>query len=306
MLATLTDHYFSSRDWIYERKLDGERVLGVRSGRSTHLYSRSRQVVDGAYPEIADTLSAQRARDFTVDGEVVAFEGSATSFSRLQRRMQTRDPEQSQRSGVAVYYYVFDVLHVDGYDVTGLSLRFRKRVLRALLSYGGSLRFTPHRNTEGERFYEEACRKRWEGLVAKRAESTYVHRRSPDWLKFKCVNSQEFVIGGFTEPAGTRKELGALLIGYYDGSDLRYAGKVGTGFDERMLRDLGARLRRLERSNSPFVDPVPGRKMHWVKPQLVCEVGFTEWTGDGRLRHPRFLGLRRDKRPRQVVRERPT
>ncbi|HMG25653.1 MAG TPA: non-homologous end-joining DNA ligase [Acidimicrobiia bacterium] len=306
MLATLTDHHFSSRDWIYERKLDGERVVGVRSGRSTGLFSRSRQGLDGAYPEIVDALDAQHARDFTVDGEVVAFEGATTSFSRLQRRMQTRDPEHARRSGVAVYYYVFDVLHVDGYNVTGLSLRSRKRILRALLSYGGSLRFTPHRNTEGERFYEEACRKRWEGLIAKRAESTYVHRRSPDWLKFKCVNSQEFVIGGFTEPAGSRNELGALLIGYYDGTDLRYAGKVGTGFDERMLRDLGIRLRRLERPASPFAERVSPRKVHWVQPRLVCEVGFTEWTGDGRLRHPRFMGLRRDKPPRQVVRERPT
>ena len=305
MLATLTDHYFSSRDWIYERKLDGERVVGVRSGRSTNLYSRSRQVIDGAYPEIVDALDAQDARDFTVDGEVVAFEGATTSFSRLQRRMQTRDPEQARRSGVAVYYYVFDVLHVDGYDVTGLSLRSRKRVLRALLSYGGPLRFTPHRNAEGERFYEEACRKRWEGLIAKRAESTYVHRRSPAWLKFKCVNSQEFVIGGFTEPTGSRSELGALLIGYYDGSDLRYAGKVGTGFDARMLRNLGTELRRIERSESPFADRVPGRTVHWVQPRLVCEVGFTEWTGEGRLRHPRFVGLRRDKRSREVVRERP-
>jgi bifunctional non-homologous end joining protein LigD len=306
MLATLTDHYFSSRDWIYERKLDGERVIGVRSGRSTSLFSRSRQVLDGAYPEIVDALGTQRTADFTVDGEVVAFEGAATSFSRLQRRMQTRDPDQARRSGVAVYYYVFDVLHVDGYDVTALPLRTRKRVLRALLSFADGLRFTPHRNTEGERFYEEACRKRWEGLIAKRAGSTYAHRRSPDWLKFKCVNSQEFVVGGFTEPTGSRNEFGALLIGYWDGGDLRYAGKVGTGFDERTLRDLGARLRRLERSASPFADRVPGRTVHWVQPRLVCEVGFTEWTGDGRLRHPRFMGLRPDKGSREVVRERPS
>lgn len=306
MLATLTNDHFSSPDWIYERKLDGERVIAVRSGRATSLFSRSRQVLDGAYPEIVDALGAQDARDFTVDGEVVAFEGTATSFSRLQRRMQTRDREQARRTGVAVYYYVFDVLHADGYDLTGVSLRTRKLALRALLAFGGGLRFTPHRNTEGERFYEEACRKRWEGLVAKRAESTYVHRRSPDWLKFKCVNSQEFVIGGFTEPAGSRNEFGALLIGYFDGEDLRYAGKVGTGFDERMLGELGSRLRRLERPGSPFAEPVPARNVHWVQPRIVCEVGFTEWTGDGRLRHPRFMGLRRDKRAAEVVRERPT
>jgi bifunctional non-homologous end joining protein LigD len=306
MLATLTNDYFSSPDWIYERKLDGERVIGVRAGRSAKLYSRSQQTLDGAYPEIVDALGLQQADDFTIDGEVVAFDGTSTSFSRLQRRMQTKDPEQARRSGVAVYYYVFDVLHVDGYDVTGVPLRSRKRLLRALLAYANPLRFTSHRNTEGERFYAEACRKRWEGLVAKRADSTYAHERSPDWLKFKCVNSQEFVVGGYTDPGGSRKEFGAVLIGYYEGDDLRYAGKIGTGFDDRTLHDLGRRLRRLERPDSPFFDRVPGRNVHWVKPQLVCEAGFTEWTGDGRLRHPRFMGLRRDKRAREVVRERPS
>jgi bifunctional non-homologous end joining protein LigD len=306
MLATLTHEHFSSRDWIYERKLDGERFIAVRRGRAAEIYSRNHLRIAGAYPEVREALAGQDARDFTVDGEVVAFEGSRTSFSRLQRRMQTRDPDQARRSGVAVYYYVFDVLHVDGYDVTGLPLRWRKRLLRQVLLYGNPLRFTTHRNTEGERFLEEACRRAWEGLIAKRADSTYVHTRSTDWLKFKCVNSQEFVIGGYTEPSGSRQELGALLIGYYEDRQLRYAGKVGTGFDDRMLRDLGQRLRRLERRDSPFADEVPGRTIHWVKPELVGEVGFTEWTTDGRLRHPRFLGLRRDKRARDVARERPS
>jgi bifunctional non-homologous end joining protein LigD len=306
MLATLTRHHFSSRDWIYERKLDGERVIAVRAGRTAELYSRSRQTLDGAYPEVVEALEGQTVEDFTVDGEVVAFEGNSTSFSRLQRRMQTRNPEHARRSGVAVYYYVFDVLHVDGYDVTKLPLRWRKNLLRRLLSYTDPLRFTAHRNTEGERFYDEACRRRWEGLIAKRADSNYVHTRSTDWLKFKCINQQEFVIGGYTDPAGSRKGFGAVLIGYYDNGALRYAGKIGTGFDDRTLRDLGGRLRRLERTDSPFADRVSGRNVHWVKPQLVCEAGFTEWTGDGRLRHPRFMGLRRDKRPSDVVRERPS
>lgn len=306
MLATLTHHHFSSRDWIYERKLDGERVIAVRAGRSAQLYSRNQLRIDGAYPEVAEALEGQDAQDFAVDGEVVAFEGSRTSFARLQRRMQTRDPEQARRSGAAVYYYVFDVVHVGGHDVTGLPLRWRKRLLRRLLAYRDPLRFTTHRNTEGERFLEDACSKGWEGLIAKRADSTYVHTRSTDWLKFKCVNRQEFVIGGYTEPSGSRQEFGALLIGYYNEGNLRYAGKIGTGFDDRTLRDLGERLRRLERPASPFADKVPGRTIHWVKPDLVCEAGFTEWTTDGRLRHPRFMGLRRDKRPREVVRERPS
>jgi bifunctional non-homologous end joining protein LigD len=306
MLATLTHHHFSSRDWIYERKLDGERVIAVRAGRSARLYSRNQLSLDGAYPEVAEALASQHAGDFTIDGEVVAFEGNRTSFARLQRRMQTRDPEQARRSGVTVYYYLFDLLHADGYDITRLPLRWRKRLLRQLLSYLDPLRFTTHRNTEGERFHEEACRNGWEGLIAKHADSSYVHQRSTDWLKFKCVNRQEFVIGGYTDPAGSRQELGALLIGYYEDDRLRYAGKVGTGFDERTLGDLGNRLRRIERPGSPFADKVPARKVHWVKPELVCDAGFTEWTGDGRLRHPRFMGLRRDKRPRDVIRERPS
>ena len=305
MLATLTHEHFSNPDWIYERKLDGERVIAVRTGRSANAYSRNQLKLDGAYPELVDALGRQTADDFTIDGEVVAFDGSVTSFALLQRRMQTRDPELARRSGIGIYYYVFDVLHLDGHDVTNLPLRWRKRLLRRLLTYDDPLRFTPHRNSEGERFFEEACRRRWEGLIAKRAESVYVHKRSADWLKFKCVNSQELVIGGYTDPAGSRQAFGALLIGYYEDGKLRYAGKVGTGFDERTLQDLGERLRRLERPDSPFADKVPGRNVHWVRPELVCEIGFTEWTGDGRLRHPRFVGLRRDKAPEEVVRERP-
>jgi bifunctional non-homologous end joining protein LigD len=306
MLATLTHHHFSSPDWIYERKLDGERVLAVRPGRAAQLYSRNQLRIDGAYPEVGEALEGQAADDFTIDGEVVAFQGNQTSFARLQRRMQTKDPEQARRSGVAVYYYVFDLLHVDGHDVTRLPLRWRKRLLRQLLAYEDPLRFTIHRNTEGERFHEEACQKGWEGLIAKRADSIYMHKRSTDWLKFKCVNEQEFVIGGFTDPSGSRQAFGALLLGYSENGKLRYAGKVGTGFDERTLRDLGQRLHRLERPASPFADEIPGRNIHWVEPELVGQVGFTEWTTDGRLRHPRFLGLRRDKRARDVVRERPS
>lgn len=306
MLATLTHEHFSNPDWIYERKLDGERVIAVRAGRSVTAYSRNQLDLSGTYPELVEALARESVDDFTIDGEVVAFDGSVTSFEMLQRRMQTRDPEQARRSGVAIYYYLFDVLHVDRHDVTGLPLRWRKRLLRRLLNFDDPLRFTPHRNTVGELYFEQACRKRWEGLIAKRAESVYVHKRSPDWLKFKCVNSQEFVIGGYTDPAGSREGFGALLIGYYEDGRLRYAGKVGTGFDERTLRDLSARLRALERPDSPFADKVPGeRTAHWVRPELVCEIGFTEWTRDGRLRHPRFLGLRRDKGAEDVVRERP-
>jgi bifunctional non-homologous end joining protein LigD len=297
MLATLTERRFSDPAWIFEPKLDGVRGLAFRSGNRVRLLSRTKHDMGGSYPEIVEALEEQGAPDFVVDGEIVAFEGSRTSFARLQRRHRTK---------VAVYFYLFDVLHVAGYDVTELELRDRKRVLRALLSIHDPLRFATHRNAEGERYYQEVCKKGWEGVIAKRADSRYVPRRSPHWLKLKCVNEQEFVIGGFTEPKGSHKGLGALLVGYYESGTLAYAGKVGTGFDDATLDRLSGRLKRQERDDPPFGKGVlPRKDVHWVRPELVAQIGFTEWTRDGQLRHPRFRGLRTDKRPREVVRERP-
>jgi bifunctional non-homologous end joining protein LigD len=199
---------------------------------------------------------------------------------------------------------VFDVVHLDGYDTRQVPLRARKSLLRRALEYGRDLRFTSHRNCAGEALFAEACARGWEGVIAKQADSIYVGRRTNLWLKFKCGNGQEFVIGGFTDPAGARTGFGALLLGYYDGDDLVYAGKVGTGFDTAMLRELRARLDALEHDEPPFTRGlVRERGVHWVRPELVAEVGFSEWTSDGRLRHPRFLGLRRDKDPRAVTRE---
>jgi ATP-dependent DNA ligase len=162
-----------------------------------------------------------------------------------------------------------------------------------------------HRNTKGEEFYREACEQGLEGLIAKRRASEYVHGRSTDWLKFKCINEQELVIGGFTDPAGGRVGFGALLVGYYDRGNLKYAGKVGTGFDTATLQRLRHQLDTRVTSRSPFVDDVREKGAHWVKPDLVAQIGFTEWTHDGKLRHPRFLGLRPDKPAKDVVRERP-
>jgi bifunctional non-homologous end joining protein LigD len=307
MAATLTEERFSDPGWIFEPKLDGVRCLALRNGRAVQLLSRTHKRMNERYPELEEALAAQRTGDLIVDGEIVAFEGNRTSFSRLQRRMQIANREQARRSGVAVYLYLFDVLHADGYDLTGLPLRRRKSVLRSSLTFDDPLRLTPHRNAEGEAYYREACDKGWEGLIAKRADSTYQHRRSRDWLKFKCINEQEFVIGGYTDPKGSRQAFGALLIGYYNGGELRFAGKVGTGFDDRTLRTLGAKLGSIERERSPFGQTrIPKAGVHWVEPKLVGQVGFTEWTRDGQLRHPRFLGLRDDKRPSDVVRETPS
>jgi DNA ligase D-like protein (predicted ligase) len=210
---------------------------------------------------------------------------------------------KSNGKSAAVYYYLFDLLYVEGYDITKLELRHRKSLLKKAFKFSTRLRFTPHRNEEGEKYHRQACKKGWEGLIAKAADSPYVHSRSKNWLKFKCVNRQEFVIGGFTDPQGQRIGFGALLIGYYDDGDFHYAGKVGTGYDDKMLRNLSKKLKNIERKSSPFEEEVKERGAHWVKPKLVGEVGFTEWTSDGKLRHPRFLGLRRDKKANNVVRE---
>ncbi|MGH7549493.1 MAG: non-homologous end-joining DNA ligase [Gemmatimonadota bacterium] len=306
MLATLTDEPFSDEGWIFERKLDGVRCLAFRDGDRVRLLSRNEKSQNDTYPELVDAIGAQEPRDFVVDGEVVAFERGVTSFSRLQQRMKITDAAKARRSGVAVYFYLFDLVHLDGRDTTRLPLRDRKALLERVVRFEDPLRFSTHRNAEGEAYLEEACRKGWEGLIAKRADSTYVHRRSRDWLKFKCVARQGFVVGGWTEPRGSRVGLGALLVGTYEDGELRYAGKVGTGYDDETLRELSDRLSSMERKTSPFSVPngISKNGVHWASPRLVAEVGFTEWTSDGKLRHPRFLGLRRDKDPKAVVRER--
>ncbi len=303
MLATLTHRRFSDPNWLFELKFDGERCLAFRKKDGVRLYSRNQRLLNQTYPEIAAALAAQRRTDFIVDGEIVALEGTVASFSLLQRRMQLSDANAARRSGVAVSYYVFDVPYVGGYDTTALGLRCRKLLLERALSYADPLRFTTHWDAEGEAAFRDACARGWEGVIAKRADSSYVQRRSTAWLKFKCVNQQEFVIGGFTDPRRSRVGFGALLIGYYEDGRLRYAGKVGTGYDTRTLLELGQRLREMEMPSSPFAEPVKERAAHWVRPELVAEVGFTEWTDDGKLRHPRFLGLRFDKPAEAVVRE---
>jgi len=305
MLAVLTDARFSDPDWIYERKLDGERVLAFRDADRVRLLTRNRNCVNDTYPELVEALADQPAGDFVADGEVVAFDGDVSSFSRLQGRMQIKDAQKARDSGIKVYLYLFDLLHLDGRDLSGLPLRQRKSLLSRALRFDDPLRYTPHRNEEGEAFFEEACDKGWEGLIAKDAQAGYVHGRSRDWLKFKCGKGQELVIGGFTEPEGERKGFGALLLGYYEDGALCYAGKVGTGFDEAFLKEFRETLDARRRQTPPFDEEV-GEEAHWVRPDLVAEIGFTEWTKAGRLRHPRFVGLRRDKPASEVTRERPS
>jgi bifunctional non-homologous end joining protein LigD len=298
MKAVLTGERFSDPGWIYERKLDGIRCVAIRSGARVRMLSRNDLSLNGRFPELAASLDANASSRFAVDGEVVAFEGSQTSFARLTQRGERH---------VTVFLYVFDLLWLDGYDVRGLPLRERKRLLRDAMKFEDPVRLTQYRNEHGVEMFEEACRKGWEGVIAKRADSPYTDKRSRDWLKFKCEAGQELVIGGFTEPKGSRVEFGALLLGHFRDGKLQYAGKVGTGFDRALLESLGAQLRSLAVDESPFEDPgsIRERGVTWVRPRLVAQIGFTEWTRDGRLRHPRFLGLRDDKPAADVVREGP-
>jgi bifunctional non-homologous end joining protein LigD len=312
MKAVLADEPFSDPAWIFERKLDGIRCMAHRDGGPVRLLSRTDRDMTGQFPELAAALEDQPLRDFVVDGEIVAFDRrGVTSFGRLQRRGRER---------VSVFLYVFDLLRHDGQDVRDLPLRERKARLRGALRFRDPVRLSVHRNERGEELFREACRKGLEGVIAKRADSPYRSGgRSRDWLKLKCHAEQELVIGGFTAPQGSRTDFGALLVGYWEDGTLRYAGKVGTGFDRHTLETLGRRLRELERDDPPFADvhPIP-RGTHWVEPELVAQIGFAEWTqggeraaraslrSPGRLRHPRYLGLRDDKPAREVVRERPS
>jgi len=307
MLATLSDRREFGAGWVFERKLDGIRAIAIRTGDRVRLLSRTGKPLDAAYPELVDALAAQPRTDFAVDGEICALRDGVTDFGLLQQRMGLTDPAVARRSPVKVTYFLFDLLRLDGNDTTRLPLLTRKALLREALHFAAPLRYTVHQRAtkDAHRALERACARGWEGLIAKRADGPYAHRRSPDWLKLKCAKAQEFVVGGFTEPSGHRVGFGALLLGYYEGDVLHYAGKVGTGWNAKTLYELRSRLEELRQPGSPFAENVRERAVHWLRPEFVAQIGFSEWTRDGMLRHPRYLGAREDKRARDVVREVP-
>jgi bifunctional non-homologous end joining protein LigD len=306
MLATLTDRRDFGDDWLLERKLDGERCVARKLGDEVRLESRTGKDLTHTYPEVAAAVSVQPSRDLLLDGEVVAYEGDQTSFTRLQQRLGVGRPSQELVAMYPVVYCVFDILEVDGEDLTDRPLVERRARLTKELRSSSGLQHTEAWRDDSVGRFAAACRSGWEGLIAKRADAPYVAGRSKAWLKLKCVWDQEFVIGGYTDPSGSRTDFGALLVGYYEQGSLRYAGKVGTGYTKATLRNLGIRLRNLEAEESAFVDarPIP-QGVHWIRPELVAQIGFAEWTSDARLRQPRLLGLRDDKSPSEVVRERP-
>ena len=275
MAATLTQERFSGPDWIFERKLDGIRLLAFKRGRDVRLLSRNQ--LPQQLPHIADAIRALPPRELILDGEMM-WDGAT--------------------------YHVFDILWIDGRDVMSLPLEERRALLAGLPLASPLKRVVA---LDEEKPWERACREGWEGVVAKRRTSIYEHRRSPYWLKMKCEASQELVVGGFTDPQGSRVGLGALLVGYFDGDEFVFAGKIGTGFDTRLLLDLRGRLDRLEIPTSPFTKAkgLPRLRAHWVRPDIVVQVAFIEWTVHGKLRHPRLLGVRFDKNPHDVVREAP-
>jgi DNA ligase D-like protein (predicted ligase) len=290
MKAVLTADRPSGPEWVFERKLDGIRCLAVKDGGRTRLFSRNELSLDERYPAVAAALDADPADGFVIDGEAVAFVGGRDRFGGGE--------------GSELFLYVFDVLVADGRDVRPLPLEERRAVLQELLAWKDPLRVTEQMTGDGAALLAEACRDGWEGLIAKRLGTGYVATRSRDWLKLKCTRAQELVIGGFTAPRGSRTDLGALLVGHFEGERLRYAGKVGTGFTHATLRELAERLAPLARDTSPFeAEKGLPRAATWVEPELVAQIGFMEWTPDGRLRHPSFLGLRDDKPAREVVRE---
>jgi ATP-dependent DNA ligase len=273
MAATLTQERFAGPDWIFERKLDGIRLLAFRRGAEVRLLSRNR--LPQHMPAVAEAIARLPANEIVLDGEAMG--------SR---------------------YHVFDIVWLDGRDLAGLALDERRAIL-ARLPLGAPLMRVAA--LDEQKPWERACAEGWEGVVAKRRDSRYEHRRSPHWLKMKCEASQELVVGGFTDPQGGRVGFGALLVGYNDGDDFVFAGKVGTGFDTTLLRELRARFDAMEIPKAPFTKAtgLPRKGAHWVRPELVVQVAFIEWTVHGKLRHSRLLGLRTDKAARDVVRESP-
>jgi ATP-dependent DNA ligase len=276
MAATLTQERFTGPEWIFERKLDGIRLLAFKNGPDVRLLSRNR--LPQNLPRIAAAIANLPLRDLILDGEAT----------------------WSADAG----YHVFDIMWIDGRDVTSLPLAERQALLSAL-PLRSPLQRVPA--IEDPTPWERAAREGWEGVVAKRRSSTYEHRRSPHWLKMKCEATQELVVGGFTDPQGARVGLGALLVGYFEQDDFVFAGKIGTGFDTKLLLDLRARLDRIEIPASPFTRAtgLPRLRAHWTRPEIVVQVAFIEWTVHGKLRHPRLLGVRFDKPAREVVKETP-
>ncbi len=313
MKPKLMEHAPATGDWAYELKFDGIRALAIKNGGTVQLISRNQKKLNDRFPEIAQAAADFDADECVVDGEVVAMdEEGRSSFQLLQRA-------ELDGKDAPLAFYVFDLLQLNGHSLINVPLTLRKDVLAQIVPASSDfIRFSGVLSADAKTLLPEIKRRGLEGLIGKQRNSVYESgRRSGSWIKIKCLTGQEFVIGGYTPPAGARKHFGALLVGYYEKDQLRFAGKVGTGFDAKLLSSLHKKMRAEERSTCPFSDlpskqngewvqgitPSMMHKMHWVNPKFVCQIKFSEWTRDMKLRQPVFVGLREDKDPREVVRE---
>lgn len=301
-LARLVDEAPEGDEWFHEQKFDGYRILATVDHGEVELLSRRFNEWTDKFPNVVEAVSQLKVKRAVLDGEVaVVMPDGRTSFQALQNSFGKRDAK--------VAYFVFDLLELDGEDIAKLPLEKRKARLAKLVGkkQDGVIRYSDHVIGHGGEFFKLACKRGLEGIVSKRRDKTYLPGRGASWVKTKCLLRQELVIAGYTDPEGARTHIGALLVGYYEDGKLKYAGKVGTGFNMKMLVQLKKALAPLETAKSPFSPEPPrawtGPSRHWVTPSLVCEVQFSEWTHDGRLRHPSFQGLRSDKLASEVIRE---
>jgi bifunctional non-homologous end joining protein LigD len=313
MKAKLVEKAPATDDWIYELKFDGIRLIAIKADKRVSLLSRNENELSGRFPEIVEAIKNLPAREFVIDGEVVALDDEGRSSFQLLQALEMEGRKSP------VYFYAFDLLQLDGKNLLGLKLEARKKFLEELCAGAGDpIRYSGVIGGDAKRLLEEVKRRGLEGLIGKQRNSVYEPgRRSGAWIKLKCVNEQELVIGGYTPPQGARKHFGAILVGYYDNNKLRFAGKVGTGFTAKSLSVAHKKFQKETRDDCPFVDlpskqngqwvqgitPSMMKKMHWVNPKFVAQIKFAEWTRDKKLRAPVFLGLRDDKRPTEVVRE---
>jgi bifunctional non-homologous end joining protein LigD len=309
MLATLVERPFSDPDWLYETKWDGVRAICfIRKGHARFV-SRNQLEMTGQYPELATVPSYVRAKEAILDGEIVALDEKGISrFQLLQPRLGRKNAREIERLAAQsrLVFYVFDLLYLDGYDLTRCALIDRKNLLEQILKPANNLRYSDHIIGEGETLFHEVAKIPLEGIVAKRIDREYVQRRTTDWLKVKTIQESEVVIGGYTEPRKSRSHFGALVVGLYEGDELHYVAHVGGGFNHLSLEYAYKLMQPLRTKKCPFVEkPVTNEPVQWVKPKLVAQVKFSEWTADGRMRHPVFLGLREDKDPKECVFEAP-
>ena len=301
MLATLVDESFSAPDWVFETKWDGFRsVCFLHDGR-VRLVSRNQIEMTPQYPELENLAKQFKAKQAIIDGEIVALdEKGMPRFQLLQPRVGRKSGLSALRGKGQIVYYVFDLIYCDGYDLTSCTLLERKAMLEKILRPASFVKYAEHIEAEGDLFFKEIEKFRLEGMIAKRADSPYVQKRSSDWLKVKTVQRSEVVIGGYTQPRGSRSHFGALVVGLYRGKELHYVAHTGGGFNQQTLATVHKLLQPLKTNTSPFVvKPKTNEPVQWIKPKLVAEVKFSEWTADARMRHPVFLGLREDKKPEQ-------